>query len=68
MSYKSVNELLEKLASRHYLGRERVAKKVSSVLELDALTTLSAQVAALTNIECADEYTWECCCYTTSSM
>ena len=48
-TYEEAHELMEKLASNHYqMDNDRISRRQGGVLELDALTALSAQVATLT--------------------
>ena len=48
-TYEEAYELMEKLSSNHYqMDNDRTSRRQGGVLELDALTTLSTQVATLT--------------------
>ncbi|XP_062085342.1 uncharacterized protein LOC133791428 [Humulus lupulus] len=52
-SYNEAFEILERIASNNYQWsntRAPISRKVAGVLEVDALTTLTAQMASMTNI------------------
>ena len=52
-SYNEAYEILETIASNNYQwsnNRAPISRKVAGVLEVDALTTLTAQMASMTNI------------------
>ena len=48
-TYEEAYEMMEKLTSNHYqMDNNRTSRRQGGLIELDALTTLSAQLASLT--------------------